>query len=145
MMNFDSVRDILNFAIEDELKAKLFYEELAGLVQKETVKTALKNFALDELRHKIRLEGVRDGDVILQDEEVGNLGIADTIKEIRPHADMSYRDLLAYAIKKEHQAFELYSQMARLTKDPIMQEVFTHLAQEEAQHKLKLEIEYDLT
>ena len=145
MTEFNSIRDILEYAIGEEARAKVFYDKLAGSVKKEEVRTALKKFASDELRHKLRLEGVRDGDVILEDEEVGSLGIADLLKDVKLHADMTCKELLAYAIKKEHQAFQLYSHLAQRAKDPIIREVFTHLAQEEAEHKLKLEIEYDLT
>lgn len=145
MGNFNSVRDILDYAIQEETQAKIFYDKLAESVKKEEVRAAIKKFATDELRHKLRLEGVRDGDVVLQDEEIGSLGIADSLKkEVKLHVDMTYKELLAYAIKKEHQAFQLYSQMAQRIRDPILQEMFTHLAQEEAEHKLKLEIEYDL-
>jgi rubrerythrin len=145
MKNFSSVRDILSFAIDEETRAKSLYDTLAGLVSQQDVKNALKKFATDELRHKLRLEGVRDGDVIMQDEEVGSLGIADSVKEIKPHIQMTYRELLAYAIRKEQQAFDFYMRLADAAKEPIMREMFTHLAQEEAEHKLKLEIEYDLT
>jgi rubrerythrin len=145
MKNFNSIRDILNFAIEEELQAKMFYEKLADCVKKQDVKTAVKQFALDELRHKMRLEGVRDGDVTLQDEEIGSLDIADSLRDVKPHAEMTYKELLAYAIKKEQRAFRFYSQLAKLAKNPIIREMFSHLAQEEAEHKLKLEIEYDLT
>jgi rubrerythrin len=145
MKNFNSIRDILNFAIEEELQAKTFYEKLADCVKKQDVKTAVKQFALDELRHKMRLEGVRDGDVMLRDEEIGSLGVADSLRDVKPHAEMTYKELLAYAVKKEQQAFGFYSQLAKSAKAPIIREMFTHLAQEEAEHKLKLEIEYDLT
>jgi rubrerythrin len=145
MINFNSIRDILNYAIAEESRAKSLYEKLAGIVKKEDVKAALNKLALDELRHKLRLEGVRDGDIIVEDEEVGSLGIADSIKEAKPHADMSYQELLAFALMKENESYQLYTQMAMLAGDEIIREVFTQLAQEEAQHKLKLEIEYDLT
>jgi rubrerythrin len=145
MKNFNSIRDILNYAIEEESQARSFYEKMAGCIKREDVKAAVKQFALDELRHKLRLEGVRDGDVMLQDEEVGSLDLADSIRDIKPHAEMTYKELLAYAIKKEYQAFQFYMQLAQSAKEPIFREMFTHLAQEEAEHKLKLEIEYDLT
>jgi rubrerythrin len=63
MQHYHSIRDILNNAIQQESQAKSFYEHLACDVKKEDVKAALKNFALDEFRHKLRLEAVRDGDI----------------------------------------------------------------------------------
>jgi hypothetical protein len=85
------------------------------------------------------------GTGILQDEEFGSLDIADLLRDIKLHRNMSYKELLAYAIKKENQAYRLYSQLANSAKEPVIGQMFAHLAQEEAQHKLKLEIEYDLT
>lgn len=144
MAEFNSIRSILEYAIGEETRAREFYDQLARRVKKEDVRVALKKFASDELRHRLRLEGVRDGDVILEDEEIGSLGIADSLREVKLHTDMTYKELLAYAIKKEQQAFQLYTRMARRAQDPVVREVFNHLAQEEAEHKLKLEIEYDL-
>ncbi|MBN1125109.1 MAG: hypothetical protein JXA82_08880, partial [Sedimentisphaerales bacterium] len=59
--------------------------------------------------------------------------------------DMKYDEILALAIRKEYAAQQLYSKLAGAAKDPQTQKIFTLLAQEEAKHKLALEIEYDLT
>lgn len=109
------------------------------------MRQALKNFALDEFQHKLRLEGIRDGQVQFHDDEVGNLGIAASVDYVIPHPGMTYKELLAFAIKKEDEAQRLYSKMSQLAKDEKVKEMFRHLAQEEAQHKLNLEFEYDLT
>ncbi len=139
-----SIQDILNYAIRQENEANAFYLRLAQQVEKSEVRSALKNFALDEFQHKIRLEGIRDGEANFNDEEVGSLGIAPSIPEIKPRVEMSYKELLALAIKNEHKAFTLYSQLAQAARDPAIKELFEHLAQEEARHKIGLEIEFDL-
>ncbi|MEN6307851.1 MAG: ferritin family protein [Anaerohalosphaeraceae bacterium] len=139
-----SIQDILNYAIRQEDEANGFYLRLAQQVEKDEVRSALKKFALDEFQHKIHLEGVRDGEVDFKDEEVGSLGIASSIPEIKPRVEMSYKELLALAIRNEHKAFTLYSQLAQAAKNPAVRELFEHLAQEEARHKIGLEIEFDL-
>ena len=140
-----TIEDIIEYAIEQEAKANSFYNHLAQDVEKAELKQALKNLAVDEFQHKLRLEGVRDGQVELTEEEIGSLHIAESIDDVKLRRNMSYKELLAYAIKKEDAAQKLYTKLAHMTKRPKIKEVFDLLAQEEARHKLSLEIEYDLT
>ena len=137
--------DILDYAIEQETQANSFYKHLAQDVQKSELREALEDFAVQEFQHKIHLEGVRDGEVKLTPEEVGSLDIAEHLKPIPVREDMSYPELLAFAIQKEAHAEQLYLKLASITKREEVKKVFMLLAQEEAQHKLNLEIEYDLT
>jgi rubrerythrin len=46
-------------------------------------------------------------------------------------------------MKAEKAAFVLYTKLAEVTTDAGLQRVFRSLAQEEAKHKLRFEIEYD--
>jgi rubrerythrin len=140
-----TIEDILDYAIEQEAEANSFYKHLARDVQKGELREALENFACDELQHKLHLQGVRDGEVTLTPEEVGSLDIAEHLKPLPLRKDMSYPELLEFAIQKEAHAEQLYLKLAAATKHPEWRELFTLLAQEEAQHKLNLEIEYDLT
>ena len=144
MKNFQTIRDILDYAIEKEAEANSFYNHLAQDVKKAELRAELENFAVDELQHKLRLEAVRDGRIELTEEEIGSLHIAESIDDVKLRRNMSPKELLAYAIKQEDAAQRLYSQMAQLAKRDDVKELFTLLAQEEARHKLNLEIEYDL-
>ena len=140
-----TVDDILDYAIEQEAEANAFYKHLAKDVQRDELREALEKFACDEFQHKVHLEGVRNGQVALTPEEVGSLDIAAHLKPVPLREDMSYPELLKFAIQKEAHAEQLYLKLAKATKHPEWKELFTLLAQEEAQHKLNLEIEYDLT
>jgi rubrerythrin len=46
-------------------------------------------------------------------------------------------------MKAEKAAFTMYTKLAELTDDPSFTRIFRSLAQEEAKHKLRFEIEYD--
>ena len=140
-----TIEDILDYAIEQEASANSFYTHLAQDTQKAELRKALKSFAADELQHKLRLEGVREGEVELTPEEIGTFHIAEDIGKVTLREDMSYKELLEYAIKKEAEAEQLYLKLAEVTKHPEWSKLFTLLAQEEARHKFNLEIEYDLT
>ena len=50
---------------------------------------------------------------------------------------------LILAMKKEKAAFQLYTDLAAETEDPEVKAIFEGLAQEEAKHKLRFEVEYD--
>ena len=56
---------------------------------------------------------------------------------------MDYQEALVVAMKKEKKAFKMYIDLAGATDDTNLQTVFMSLAQEEAKHKLRFEIEYD--
>ena len=141
MRNFHSIQDILNFAIAREIEANSFYEQLSQDVEKPDIRNKLSGFALDEFQHKVRLEAVRDGDTLLCQEEVGSLNIADYVDDIKPTPDMTYADILALAMKREKDSFRLYSNLAAIAQHEKTRNIFPLLAQEEAKHKLYLEIE----
>ena len=56
---------------------------------------------------------------------------------------MDYQQALIVAMKKEKKAFKMYNDLAAVVDDGSLQAVFLSLAQEEAKHKLRFEIEYD--
>jgi rubrerythrin len=144
MEKIRSIQDILDYAIEKESEASSFYKHLAEHISEPETREAVEKFSADEFQHKLHLEGVRDGQVELTPEEVGSLHIAEGLDAVKPRDEMSYKELLAFAIKQEDAAHKLYSKLAQVTKRDKIREMFTLLAQEEARHKLNLEFEYDL-
>lgn len=143
MSDFVSIEQVLDYAIAREVDAYQLYKKLAGAVKKPKMREVLKGFAEEELEHKIRLEAVKAGEVAIEDEEVGSLGISDKTGPVKPHVNMSYPEILAFAMNKEKTAFTLYINLASIAKTKQLRQTFAKLAQEEAQHKLRFEIEYD--
>lgn len=145
MEKFKSVDDILDFAIGREVEAIELYSDLLRKVEKPELRSALKGFIKEEMEHKEKLETEKAEGIVLKDEEVGNLEIAEHIEggEVRP--DMSYKDLLILAMKKEAASVKLYNDLAKMAQDEKLKDTFLLLAQEEAEHKLRFELEYDLT
>jgi len=144
MKNFESVDEILDFAIGREIEAIQLYIELAGKIEKPQMRKVLKAFAVEEQEHKAKLEEAKVEGIVINDEEVGSLGIAEDIEggEFRP--DMSYADILILAMKKEDVSVKLYTDLAKITQDEEFKDMFLWLAQEETEHKLRFELEYDL-
>jgi rubrerythrin len=75
--------------------------------------------------------------------KVQDLKIGDYLVDQKPNPELDYQEALILAMKKEKAAFRLYSDLADVTEDEKLRQVFQALAQEEAKHKLRFEIEYD--
>lgn len=143
-MDFDTVDKILDFAIESEEKAARFYTELANKMGHEHMKEAFLDFAGEERGHKARLLKIKAGQQMLPAEQrVLDLKIGDHLENIELSADLDYQDALILAMKAEKAAFKLYNNLASATDDPSLRQMLLGLAQEEAKHKLRFEIEYD--
>lgn len=143
MPKFRSIDDILDFAKAREVEAHEFYAALADRVTNDEMREKIQNIAVDELQHQIRLEALQAGEVDFDNDEVGSLDIAESVNGVEPSAQISYAELLVVAMKREKAAFRLYTNLASLTKNEEHRRTLLALAQEEAQHKLRLEIEYD--
>jgi rubrerythrin len=108
------------------------------------MRKVFEKFALEEQEHKRKLEAVKAGKVDIGNDEIGSLGIAEGVQDVEPRPDMSYVQFLEFAMKKEKTSFRLYNNLASMTKKKELRDIFMKLAQEEAEHKLRFEIEYDL-
>ena len=56
---------------------------------------------------------------------------------------MDYRELLVFDIKKENVSHRLYSTLVSIFSEPELKALFRKLAEEQADHKRRFEIEYD--
>jgi rubrerythrin len=141
---FESLDAIVEFAIEKEEEAAEFYEELAEQVSQEEMKAVFHAFAQEELRHKARLLTLKQGQRLRPvGAPVTDLKIADYLVAVPAGPDLSYQDALILAMKREKASFKLYTRLAARVQDPEAARTFRELAQEEARHKLRFEIEYD--
>jgi rubrerythrin len=143
MERFGSVAEILDFAIEREIEANKFYKELAGRMENPAMRDVFEGFAREELGHKAKLEAIKEGEAAIEEEKVSGLGIADYVVDVAARPDMSYADVLMLAMRKEKAAYRLYLDLAAVAEGEELTDTFLSLAQEEAKHKLRFEIEYD--
>ena len=144
MEKTDSAEAILDFAIEREQEAADFYSNLANIVEKPEMKEVFEHFAHEEKGHKDKLLGIKHGKIVFPKQKtIQDLKISDYVVDVEASSDMSYQQALILAMKKEKAAFRLYTNLASMVDDPNLSMVFQSLAQEEAKHKLRFEIEYD--
>jgi rubrerythrin len=102
------------------------------------------DFAIEELGHKKLLEDAKkDKKILLKKEQIADLKIAEFTVAVRPTPNMNFKDALILAMQKEKKAFQLYTRLANLMSNKENAELFAALAQQEAKHKLRFELEYD--
>lgn len=143
-MELTTIENILDYAISNEEKAASLYYELADKVERPGMREAFLHFAKEEEGHKARLLKIKEGEIpAVIEEKVANLGITENLDEPKTAPNMTYQEALLFAMKAEKAAFVLYTKLAEATTDAGLQRVFRGLAQEEAKHKLRFEIEYD--
>jgi len=145
MKTFGSFDEVMDFAINAEIEAVNFYKMLADFVEKPEMAEVLSGLAVQESEHKTKLEAVKAGRVSIDEEEIGDLGITNQVEDVKPYAKMNYVDLLVVGMKKEEVARKLYANLAAIAQTQEIRDLFLKLAQEEAEHKVRFELEYDLT
>ena len=143
-MKFETVDQVLDFAIKNEEAAAEFYTNLAAKMDRPNMKKVFEEFAQEEQGHKIKLQGVKQGKLMVgSGKSITDLKLGDSLKEINLDSNLSYQDALIVAMKAEKAAYKLYSDLAAITNDANLKKTLLDLAQEEAKHKLRFEIEYD--
>ena len=144
MQQWKSVDEVLDFAIGQEQQAFQFYTDLSARMDRPWMSEIFKGFAQEELGHKRKLEDIKIGKKLLPSQsKVLDLKIGDYLIDVEPTEEMDYQQALIVAMKKEKKAFKMYNDLAGVVDDGSLQAVFLSLAQEEAKHKLRFEIEYD--
>jgi rubrerythrin len=142
-MNWNSLEDVIRFAIRKEADAAAFYR-MAADRSNPGVKESFEELAQMEDGHRMRLEGFDPKKIEKMElKETKGLGIAEMMEEVPFSSDMSYADLLKMAIKNEEKSEQLYTTMAKSVTYPQLKKLLMILAQEETTHKKRLEKIYD--
>jgi len=143
MGEFGSIEEVLEFAIDRETEANRFYLDLARQVRTPGMKKVCEDLAKEELGHKAKLEAMMRSEIVVPQEKVTDLKIAQYTVEAKPGPNMDYKDMLILAMQKEKASFHLYSDLVQVVDNEAQRQAFLSLAQEEARHKLRFELEYD--
>lgn len=114
------------------------------IVSNPGVKKTFEELAKEEEGHKKKLEGFDPKKIErMKLKEAKGLGIAEMVEDVPFSSDMSYADLLRMAIKSEEKSEHLYTSTAKSVTDPQLKKLLMILAQEETNHKKRLEKIYD--
>jgi rubrerythrin len=144
MKDFESINDILDFAIENEQKAVDFYNQLAASARNDEMRITFEQFAREEMSHKAKLLTIKEqGTISYSKADVADLKIADYVVRTETETEVTYEQALVLAMKREKAAFKLYLKLSEKAPTAEIKSLFLALAQEESRHKLRFEIEYD--
>lgn len=143
-MEFRTIEDILEFALEKEDAAYRLYKSAARMTANPAAKKLFEEMADQEARHKKFIQQL-DREKITQYKfkEVPDLKISDYLVDVPYREEMSYQEILVFSMKSEEKSCRLYTEAASLTDDPDLKNLFLMLANEEKKHKFHLESIYD--
>ena len=145
MEEFKSDDEILEYAIHRESAAHRFYMDLAEEMENAAMRQLFENCAREELRHKARLELeiMKRGLVVPNAADAEDLDETDVMVDVPPELGIDYKNALVLAMNRESKSFRLYVELAAIVQDKESRQTLLSLAQEEARHELRFEIEYD--
>ncbi len=145
-MEFGSVDDVIEFALEKEKEAVNFYLSLAGEAAQASLKETFERFSREEEKHVALLSdmaGNKEKIDSYEFKDITDLKISDYMLETEYEQGMPMVDILKLAMKREEKAVLLYTALGGHTEDEGAKKVFRILVQEESKHKLALESMYD--
>ena len=142
----DELAELLDAAIYKEIASQAVYIAGQGQTQDPGAKALMQELAMEELKHSEWLKNLKDKGLEKRDwhqERIPNLMISQYLTGGDTLEGAGLQDTLIFAIKREQQAIEFYSQMMSVMRDKTVKRLCETLAQEELKHKLRLEIFYD--
>jgi rubrerythrin len=145
-MNFESIVEILEYAIEKEKEAAEFYLDISRQEPFAGAKETFEQFAAEERKHQTLLEEFEANKEKIAEYElkwIPDMKRSDYMVDMNYERGMHYTDILRLAMKREEKALKLYNELQAKTQDETYLKLFKILAQEEAKHKRALETLYD--
>lgn len=144
MQQFTDIGDVFGFAIEKEEASYQLYTKAAAMVESAASRKMLEEMAEQELGHKRLLQGMdREKVHEYRFVKVPDLKIGDYLVDVEYRDDMTFQEIMIFAMKAEEKAAQLYSEASHLTDVPEIQRMLLMLANEEKKHKFNLESLYD--
>jgi rubrerythrin len=134
---------IIKSAIDQEELSHNFYQRLAGLVTQPETKNTLEYLAKEELEHKAFLQSCFSPRGCTLAGEAQNVHLAEMLAVPAISNDMSPKEALAIAAKREEGAYRFYQALASLQPPGEVQAFLNQMAKVELQHKEKVEYLYD--
>ncbi len=143
-MGFKTIEDIIKFAVKREETAYLLYKDAAEKTKSIASRKMFEEMAAEEAGHKEVFSRIDLADAVRQaTSTIPDMKIADYLVDIPLTPDMTYAQILTYAIKTEETAYQLYKAAAELTDDPKLKKTLQIFAEVELGHKKRVEDLYD--
>jgi rubrerythrin len=138
-VKIEEFKDIITFAIANEIEAYEFYKGVSERVKDSSLKRIFAELADEEAKHMHLLEGFLSDVRSMHFDEVKDYRVSETISRPKLSLSMKPLDAIALAMKEEEAAMNLYNDLAGLSTDSEQKKVFQSLATMEQGHKVRLE------
>lgn len=139
-MNNTDFKEIIDFAVENEVEAYEFYRDAAEKLNDDYLKQVFGDLAKEELEHKRFLEEFASSGIEkIKLDDVSDYKIAETLDTPKLSVEMNFVDAIALAIKKEQEAVDMYRNLADACLDQEEKDLFVGLERIEKMHKARLE------
>jgi rubrerythrin len=146
-MSIKKLDDLLELAIQHEISSQQFYQQSIDKTSDRKVKNFLKSLVEEEKSHEEILKNIRememykgsipvDEKMIIAAEQSHNLPIPELTK------GASLEEIYEIALRRETKAHQLFQQLARVTENEDLKELFINLAEEELNHHKSIEKGY---
>lgn len=144
MEKFVSLEEVIKFAVEREDIAFNLYTRAAELSSTIPAKKMFEELAAEEATHKDVFSRI-DADKAEHHKVcmIPEVSIASYMADVPFRSDMTYQEILRYALITENNAYQLYKAAAGMTDDERLQKVLLSFADVELGHRRRLEAIYD--
>jgi len=145
-MEFSTIDDIVDFAIQKEIEAAEFYQTAAANEEIRGISANLREYAEEERKHEkmlVNLKNNKSKIATYKFEKVQDIKRSDYLVDMEYRKGMTYVEIVRIAMKREEKAHKLYLKMAQATDKTEHANIFSIMAQEEAKHKNYFETLYD--
>jgi rubrerythrin len=136
---------IINNAIAQEELSHEFYQRMANLVSHKETKETFQYLAKEELDHKAFLQSCFTAEGCKLVSHPQNAHLAEILKAPEFTPEMSPKEALVIAMKREEGSYRFYQGLAALQPPGEIQGFLEKMAQVELGHKEKVEYLYDNT
>lgn len=143
-MKFVTMEDVIKFAVEREDTAYMLYKRAVELSTSVAAKKMFQELADEEAAHKDVFMKIEAGDA--EQHKLCKLpeaSISQYLTDVPLRPDMTYQEILVYAMKTEENAYQLYKTAAGMTEDPKLQKILMSFADVELGHRRKIEALYE--
>ena len=143
-MGLTTFEEIIQFAVKREDSAYRLYKTAAERAESLAARKMFEEMAAEEAGHKAVFENLD----LEQAENYkftkhADMKLAEYMADIQFREDMSYPEILHFALKTEENAYKLYTAAAEMTDNPKLKNMLLVLADVEKGHKARIEAMYD--
>jgi rubrerythrin len=139
MLKFRTFDEVLDFAIVQEKAAQQFYSKLAQEVQDPAVKEFYQQLTNEEKEHERRLWSLKGYAFALREPDLRDLSESGYLDAMPVPENVSLKEAVQFAIRKERSAEHLYTLLADLAQREELEELFRVLSGQELRHRQAFE------